>query len=45
MARRESRLVKHDDERERTAFLRIVERLAYIAIGIYLGYMMGLMAP
>ena len=45
MTRRASRLVRRDDERDRLALLRVVERVAYVVVGWALGYMMGLLAP
>lgn len=45
MTKRMSHLVKNDDMRERIALLRVVERVAYIVLGIYLGYVLATLAP
>lgn len=40
-----SRLVTRDERRERLALLRAVERLAWLALGLCVGYLLGMVSP
>lgn len=40
-----SRLVSRDERRERLALLRVAERVAWVALGLCLGYLLGMLHP